>query len=93
MQHRSITPIGLLLASVSAIVGSGWLFSAYYSAKLAGPAAIFSWILGGVAVICVAFVFAELCAMLPITGSSTRIPRFTHGTLVSFLFAWMGAVG
>lgn len=89
MQHRSITPIGLLLTSVSAIIGSGWLFSAYYSAKLAGPAAIISWVLGGAAVVCVAFVFAELCAMLPITGSSTRIPRFTHGTLVSFLFAWI----
>lgn len=89
MQKRSITPIGLLLTSVSAIIGSGWLFSAFYSAKLAGPSAILSWIIGGFAVICIAFVFAELCAMLPITGSSTRIPLFTHGTLVSFLFAWI----
>jgi len=87
--QRSITPVGLMLTSVSAIIGSGWLFSAYYSAKLAGPAAIFSWILGGLAVILVACVFAELCATLPITGSSTRIPRFTHGTIASFLFSWI----
>lgn len=87
--HRSITPISLLLASVSAIIGSGWLFSSFYSAKLTGESAILSWIIGGAAVMCVAFVFAELCAMLPITGSSTRIPRFTHGTLVSFLFSWI----
>lgn len=86
---RDISPLGLLLASVSAIIGSGWLFSEYYSAKIAGPAAIISWIIAGVAIICVAFVFAELCSMLPITGSSTRIPRFTHGTLVSFLYSWI----
>lgn len=87
--QRSITPFGLLLTSVSAIIGSGWLFSSFYSAKLAGPASILSWIIGGMAAICIAFVFAELCAMLPISGSSTRIPRFTHGTLVSFLFSWI----
>lgn len=87
--QRSINPIGLLLTSVSAIIGSGWLFSSFYSAQLAGPAAILSWVIGGAAVVCVAFVFAELCALLPISGSSTRIPLFTHGTLVSFLFSWI----
>jgi amino acid transporter len=34
-------------------------------------------------------VFAEICGMLPISGSSARIPQFTHGTVVSFMFAWM----
>jgi amino acid transporter len=86
---RSISTFGLLLTSISAIIGSGWLFSAYYTAAIAGPAATLSWLIGGVFVVIVAFVFAEICGMLPITGSSTRIPQFTHGTLVSFMFAWM----
>ena len=89
MQKRSITPLSLLFASVSAILGSGWLFSAYLTAEIAGPAALVAWLLGGVLMMGIAFVFAEMCAMLPITGSSTRIPHFTHGSLVSFLFAWM----
>ena len=89
MMNRSISSLTLLFAAVSAILGSGWLFSAYYTAKLAGPGAILSWVLGGGAVIVVAFVFAELSTMLPITGSSTRIPQFTHGTIVSFIFSWM----
>lgn len=87
--ERTISPLGLLLTSISAIIGSGWLFSAFYTAELAGPASILSWVLGGVFMIIVAFVFAELCSMLPISGSSTRIPHFTHGALVSFVFAWM----
>lgn len=85
--QRSISPISLLFASVSAILGSGWLFSAFYVSEQAGPAAILSWLIGGGAIIIVAFVFAELSAMIPVTGSSTRIPQFTHGTIVSFLFS------
>lgn len=86
---RTISPFALLLTSISAIIGSGWLFSSYFTAELAGPAALLSWIIGGIFIIIVAFVFAELCAMLPVSGSSVRIPQFTHGSIVSFIFAWM----
>ncbi len=88
-RKRSISSFTLLFTSVSAILGSGWLFTSYYTASLAGPAAIISWLLGGAVVIFIAFVFAELCAMLPVMGSSTRIPQYTHGTLVNFLFSWI----
>lgn len=86
---RTISPMALLFASISAILGSGWLFSAFLTARIAGPAALIAWIIGGVLMMGIAFVFAELCAMIPVTGSSTRIPQFTHGTVVSYLFAWM----
>ena len=86
---RSISCLTLLLTSISAILGSGWLFASYYTAKLAGPSALIAWLIGSAMVIILAFVFAELCAMLPITGSSTRIPQYTHGTLVGFLFSWI----
>jgi amino acid transporter len=86
---RTISAFALLLTSVSAIIGSGWLFGAYYTASIAGPAAILSWMIGGIFLIIVAFVYAEICGMLPITGSSARIPQYTHGSVVSFVFAWM----
>jgi len=87
--QRSISPIGLMLTSISAVLGSGWLFSAYYTSRLAGPASILSWIISGIFMIIIAFVFAEICAMIPVSGSSTRLPQYTHGTVVSFLFSWM----
>jgi len=86
---RSISTLNLLFTSISAIIGSGWLFSSFYTAEFAGPAALLSWVFGGIAIIIVAFVFAEICAMLPVSGSSVRVPQFTHGSLVSFIFAWM----
>lgn len=86
---RSVTAFTLLLTSVSAILGSGWLFSAYYTAQYAGPSALLSWLIAGFCVMFVAFVFAELNAMLPIMGASTRIPQVTHGTLVGFMYSWI----
>ncbi|CAH0536097.1 APC family permease [Vibrio marisflavi] len=86
---RSISPIALLFSSVSAILGSGWLFSAYFTSQLAGPAALLAWVIGGITSIVIAFVFAELCTAFPVTGSSTRIPLLSHGTLVSFVFSWV----
>ncbi|MCH9643378.1 MAG: APC family permease [Gammaproteobacteria bacterium] len=87
--QRSISTGALLLASISAIIGSGWLFTALYTSQLAGPASLYAWLVGGFAVICIAFVFAELCAMLPVMGTISRIPQHTHGTLVSFSFSWI----
>jgi len=89
MKRRQISPLALLLTSVSAILGSGWLFSSYYTATLAGPSAILAWVMGGFFMIIVAFAFAEICGMIPITGSSARIPQLTHGPVVSFMFSWM----
>ncbi len=86
---RSVSALTLLFTSVSAILGSGWLFASYYAAGIAGPASILSWLIAGVCIIFVAFVFAELSTMLPVMGTSTRVPHMTHGTLIGFMYAWI----
>ena len=79
---KSITSLGLLLISVSSIMGSGWLFSSFYATQTAGPAALISWIVGGVFMLIVAFTFAEVFSMLPVSGASVRIPQISHGKVV-----------
>lgn len=86
---RSVSTVTLLLTSVSAILGSGWLFTAFYASKIAGPAALLGWLIAGICIIFVAFVFAELTAMLPVMGTTTRIPQMTHGTIVGFMYSWI----
>ncbi|MES2613881.1 MAG: amino acid permease, partial [Bdellovibrionota bacterium] len=76
---REIGPTGILFASVSAIIGSGWLFGSLYAAQMAGPAAIVSWIIGGIAILFVAFCFAELACLFPVAGGVGFFPLFTHG--------------
>lgn len=89
MKQRVISTTALLFASVSAIIGSGWLFAAYYAAITTGPSSLLAWLIGSIAMIIVAFIFAELSAFVPVTGASIRIPRYTHGQFVSFIFAWI----
>jgi amino acid transporter len=86
---RRISPIALFMISMNAIIGSGWLFAPLYAAKIAGPAAIISWTIGGLAAILIAFTFAELSTMLPVAGGTARIPQLSHGAFVSFILSWI----
>ncbi len=78
-----------MFGSVSAIIGSGWLFSGYYSSQMAGPAAILSWIAASILIIIVAFTFAEISTLLPVPGGSSHLPNATHGIIVSVVFSWI----
>jgi amino acid transporter len=87
--------IGAVWASESSIIGSGWLFGALYAAQAAGPAAIIAWVIGGVAVVVLGLIHAELGAMYPVSGGTARFPHFAFGTVagVSFgFFSWIQAI-
>ena len=92
---REMGFIGAVWASESSIIGSGWLFGALYAAQAAGPAAIIAWVIGGVAVVILALIHAELGAMYPVSGGTARFPHFAFGTVagMSFgFFSWLQAV-
>ncbi|HZZ98149.1 MAG TPA: hypothetical protein VFE19_14095, partial [Jatrophihabitantaceae bacterium] len=63
--RRDIGLIGLLFASVGSIIGSGWLFGALNASVIAGPAAIFSWAIGGAMILLIGLSYAELGTMFP----------------------------
>jgi len=64
--RRDAGVIGLLYASLGSIIGSGWLFGALHASVQAGPRSVYSWVIGGVAILFLAFVFAELSTMFRI---------------------------
>jgi len=86
---RSIGPLGLLLVGISSVIGSGWLFGPLYAAQIAGPAAVISWILGGILMIIIALTFAELGSTFPVAGGMIQFAQYSHGPLVSFMIGWM----
>ena len=49
--RRDVGVVGVLFTSVGSIIGSGWLFGALSASKIAGPAALLSWVIGGGAMI------------------------------------------
>ncbi len=87
--QRTISPFGLLFAGIGSIVGSGWLFGPLYAAQIAGPAALISWILGGILMIVIALTFAELGTAFPVAGGMVQYAQYSHGPLVSFMTGWM----
>lgn len=90
MQYqRTIGSLGLLLAGIGSVIGSGWLFGPLYAAQIAGPAAVISWILGGLLMMVIAFTFAELGSIFPIAGGMAQYAQYSHGPLVSFMVGWM----
>ncbi|SFR28744.1 Amino acid transporter [Lentzea waywayandensis] len=70
------------------IIGSGWLFGSFYGAQAAGPAAVFSWIIGGAALTLVALVLVELGAGSPEAGGLVRWPLLSNGPLAGTLIGW-----
>ena len=78
----------LTALSLGAIIGSGWLFAVLSADSVAGPASLFSWLIGGVCVLFIAFTYMEISAMLPRTGALSRYPQLTHGGYAGMLLAW-----
>lgn len=87
--QRTIGPFGLLFAGIGSIIGSGWLFGPLYAAQVAGPAAILSWIIGGLLMVIIALTFAELGSAFPVAGGMIQFAEYSHGPLVSFMIGWM----
>jgi amino acid transporter len=86
--RRDVGAIALMFTGLGSIIGSGWLFGAWRAAQLAGPGAIYAWIIGAVVILFVAFTYAELGAMFPESGGSVRYGHYSHGTLVGFVAGW-----
>lgn len=80
---------GLILACVGASIGSGWLFGPLYTAQMAGPYAIGSWVIGMVAILLLAVVFAELAPLIPKAGAVIHLANIGNGPIVGNMWTWI----
>ncbi|MDA8349995.1 MAG: APC family permease [Pseudomonadota bacterium] len=87
--RRDAGLIGLLYASLGSIIGSGWLFGALHAATQAGPRSVWSWIIGAVSILFLAFVFAELATMFPNSGALVHMTHVSHGDFVGKIWTWI----
>jgi amino acid transporter len=86
--RREVGSVALMFTGLGSIIGSGWLFGAWRAAQLAGPGAIYAWIIGAVVILFVALTYAELGAMFPESGGAVRYGHYSHGSLVGFVAGW-----
>jgi amino acid transporter len=78
----------LTMTGLGSIIGSGWLFGAWRAAKIAGPAAIFAWLIGMIVILFIALSYSELGAMFPEAGGMVKYTQYSHGSFVGFLAGW-----
>ncbi|MGB5940536.1 MAG: APC family permease [Rhodanobacter sp.] len=86
--RRDVGPFALMLTGLGSIIGSGWLFGAWRAAQIAGPGAIWAWVIGAAVIMAIALTYAELGAMFPESGGMVRYGHYSHGSLVGFIAAW-----
>ena len=87
--RREARVIGLLFASTTSMIGSGWLFGAYHASKIAGPLSIWSWVIGAAIIIVIALCFAELAVLFPRSGALVHMSHASHGEGLGRIWGWM----
>ena len=79
----------LLTAAIAGIVGSGWLLGPLSCVRIAGPASVISWVLGGLLMMIVASTFVILARSLQIAGGTVRFFQLSYGHFAGFSFSWI----
>ena len=92
--RRTLGPVDLILLGVGAIVGAG-IFALVGTAAAgdslrpgAGPALMVSFLLTGLACTLTALCYAELAALVPISGSAYTYAYATLGELIAWIIGW-----
>ncbi len=93
---KKIGLFSVVSISVSGIIGSGWLFTAYIGAKEAGSGVFISWFIVLIFFILMALVLSEIVSMFPIRGLIGRLGVLSHNRFFGAIFAfaiWLELVG
>jgi len=87
--RRDARFFGLLFASTTSMIGSGWLFGAFHASRIAGPLSVWSWVVGGLIIMLIALCFAELAALFPRSGALVHMSHASHGAALGRIWSWM----
>src|SRR5215469_7599123 len=91
--QRKVGLRGMTLVSLGSIIGSGWLFGALGAAKLAGGGgSLLTWLFGGLVLLLLALVHAELGSTYPVSGGTARFPYMIFGGIGGFTGGWMAFI-
>lgn len=96
VHKNKIGLLSIIAISVSGIIGSGWLFSAYIGAKSAGSAVYVSWFITLFFFILMALAVSEIVSLFPIRGIVGRMGAMSHNKFFGAIFSfaiWLELVG
>jgi basic amino acid/polyamine antiporter, APA family len=86
--HRSLGPIQLTLLGIGGVIGTGIFVLTAEAAQKAGPGMMMSFVIAGAVSAVAALCYAELAAMVPVSGSAYTYSYAVLGELVAWLVGW-----
>jgi APA family basic amino acid/polyamine antiporter len=85
---RQLGPIQLTLLGIGAVIGTGIFVLTAEAAQKAGPAMMLSFVIAAVVCGLAALAYAELAAMLPVSGSAYTYTYGVMGELIAWIVGW-----
>ncbi|MDE3015618.1 MAG: amino acid permease [Pseudomonadota bacterium] len=87
---RTLTAANLVSLGIGCIIGAGiFVMTGQAAAQYAGPAIILSFVLAGLCCAFAAMCYAELAAMLPVSGSAYSYAYASLGELLAWVMGWL----
>ncbi len=93
IHKHQIGLIALTAIGIGTMIGSGWLFSAYYAAQIAGPAAYLAWFVTAFIILILGLSLAEIAFHYPKRGLMARLLVISHNEEFAFICTiatWLG---
>lgn len=87
--RRHLSAFSITMLGLGAIIGAGiFSLTGIAAANYAGPGIIFSFILGGVLCAFAGLCYAEMAAMVPVSGSAYAYSYATMGEFIAWIIGW-----
>ncbi len=87
---RTLTAANLVSLGIGCIIGAGiFVMTGQAAANYAGPAVMLSYVLAGLCCVFAALCYAELAAMLPVSGSAYSYAYASMGELLAWVMGWL----
>ncbi|MCU1327303.1 MAG: amino acid permease-associated region [Bryobacterales bacterium] len=86
---RTLGPLNLILLGIGAVIGAGLFAITPTAANMhAGPAVVFSFIVGGIGCAFAGMCYSEFATMIPVAGSAYTYAYATMGELLAWIIGW-----
>jgi APA family basic amino acid/polyamine antiporter len=86
---RSLGPVNLIMLGIGAVIGAGiFSLTGAAAAHYAGPGIVYSFVIGGILCALAGLCYAEMAAMVPISGSAYSYSYATMGELIAWIIGW-----
>jgi APA family basic amino acid/polyamine antiporter len=86
---RTLGAFNLTMLGIGAIIGAGiFSLTGTAAANYAGPAIVYSFVIGGILCAFAGLCYAEMAAMVPVSGSAYAYSYATMGEFVAWVIGW-----